>query len=80
MLTVLAGMSSPNQIMRWKDLGATYPILWDEEDYYTRDVYTVTDRPLFLTIDQDMTIQYRGSNEEGMLRAEAVALELLGLD
>lgn len=70
-------MPSPNQIMRWKDPD---PILWDEKDHCTRDVYTVTDRPLFLTVDQDLAIQYRGSHERGVLRAEAVALELLGLD
>ena len=76
-MTVLAEVKDAKQFALWRDLGATYTLLWDEGDAYTNDVYVVTDRPLFLVIDRDMTIRYRGSNAEGMLAADAMAVKLL---
>lgn len=77
-MTVLADVNNASQFAEWQKLGATYTLLWDKGNIYTTDVYNLTNRPMFVVIDRDMTIQYRGSDGPGLREAEAVALKLLG--
>jgi hypothetical protein len=76
-MTVLAEVTDAEQLTFWENLGATYTILWDVDNQYTKEVYMVTTRPLFVVIDQDMTIRYRGSGASGLEAADAVAVDLL---
>ena len=77
---MLAEVTEEDQLILWEDLGASYTVLWDKKNVLTSEVYQVTDRPMFVTIDRDMTIQVRRSNEAGMRFAEEEALRLLELD
>lgn len=77
-MTILAEVTSTDQLDGWHDLGATYTVLWDVGNKVSLDVYNVNDRPLFVTIGPDMVIRTRRPNEGGMNEAEQEALRLLG--
>ena len=74
---MLAELRSEADIAEWRELGATYPILYDEDDYYTYDVYEITVRPTFLLIDRDMTVLDRDEGPLGLEHVEMQAREML---
>ena len=75
-MTVLAGAGALEDLDDWLGLGATYTVLWDEGNAVT-GTYGVTNRPMFVVVDRDMTILLRESNEEGHAAAEELVHSLL---
>jgi len=61
----------------WRDLGATYPVLFDEDDAVSRNTYEIYTRPVFVLIDRDMSIVAQDLGPLGMEQIENKALDLL---
>ncbi len=75
-MTVLAEVEQTEDLDDWADLGASYTVLWDVDDLTTQ-AYDVTDRPMFVVVDTDMTILLRASNSSGLRQAEELVESLL---
>ena len=75
-MTVLADATSIADLNDWVDLGASYTVLQDTGNIETSN-WNVTDRPMFVVLDENLIIQFRASNESGLNGAESTATTLL---
>jgi len=67
-----------SEAQEWKDyFGLSFPVLVDDGGVYNDYKLSDSGRPLYVLIDRDMVVQYRGVANSGHSGAEAAIPGLL---